>query len=77
MAYTHHSAKPKGSITVLHGLSTYMTPTLSDRPVNGIIIVISDIFGWVFSETRALANAYAEKGNFLVYVPDFTKGKYY
>lgn len=42
----------------------------------GLVIVVSDAYGWDFVNTRLLADRYARKGGFLVYVPDFMRGVY-
>jgi dienelactone hydrolase len=75
MADELHSTPPTGYESEVCGLPTYIASPPSNNPVQGVLVIIPDIFGWVFSKTRALADAYAGKGNFLVYVPDFTKGK--
>jgi dienelactone hydrolase len=67
---------PQGVEETIHGLPTYVArPEGSAKPV-GVIVIISDAFGWDFLNTRALADAYARRGPFLVYVPDFMAGTY-
>ena len=34
------------------------------------VLLIHDLFGWTFSNTRLLADRYAEEANVTVYVPD-------
>lgn len=43
-------------------------------PHRGIIIIVPDAFGWEFVNNRILADNYAEKGKYLVYLPDFMNG---
>jgi dienelactone hydrolase len=40
----------------------------------GIIVIIPDVFGWDFVNNRILSDHYAERGGFLVYLPDFMNG---
>ena len=40
----------------------------------GIIVIISVAFGWEFVNNRILADHYAARGNFKVYLPDFMDG---
>jgi dienelactone hydrolase len=63
---------PKGTETIIHGLPTYVA-----RPqgrAKGLVVIVPDAFGWDFSNGRVLADSYAEKGGFLVYLPDFMNG---
>ncbi|KAI9371015.1 Alpha/Beta hydrolase protein [Aspergillus egyptiacus] len=72
-----HPGSPKGNVTTLHGLNVYIAEppsTPEDHHIRGIIIIIPDAFGWEFVNNRVLADHYAEKGRFRVYLPDFMKG---
>lgn len=63
---------PSGTVMTLHGLNTYIA-----RPngtPKGIVVMIPDIFGWETTNSRLLADTYAKKGGFLVYLPDFMAG---
>ncbi|CZR69775.1 related to dienelactone hydrolase family protein [Phialocephala subalpina] len=71
---TIHIGQPRGKVTKLHGLDTYVTEPVDGREVKGIIIIIPDAFGWVFINNRLLADHYADKGDYRVYVPDFMAG---
>lgn len=71
--YTH-AGSPKGQITKLHGLDVYMAEPPEGTPVRGIIVIIPDAFGWEFVNNRILADHYAEKGRYRVYLPDFMDG---
>ncbi|KAJ8099824.1 Alpha/Beta hydrolase protein [Lipomyces tetrasporus] len=66
---TLHTATPKGSTTKLFGLDTYVSP-IPKNP-RGVILYITDIFGWELPNARLLADEYAEEGGFVVYVPNF------
>ncbi|KAH0537687.1 hypothetical protein FGG08_005552 [Glutinoglossum americanum] len=69
-----HSGTPKGRTATVHGLDTYIAGPPDGRPPKGLVVVIADVFGWGLTNVRVLADVYAEKGGFLVYVPDFLKG---
>ncbi len=70
-----HSGTPTGSTAKIHNVNTYVASPPNGTPPRGIIVVVPDVFGWTFSNTRVLADSYAKKGNFTVYVPDFMNGK--
>lgn len=69
-----HQGTPRGEVTSLYGLQAYTTKPLDDVPHRGIIIIVPDAFGWEFVNNRILADNYAEKGKYLVYLPDFMNG---
>ncbi|PYH92901.1 alpha/beta-hydrolase [Aspergillus ellipticus CBS 707.79] len=70
-----HAGVPKGEVITLHGLNTYVTePAKGADAVKGIIVIIPDAFGWEFVNNRILADHYADKGKYRVYLPDFMKG---
>jgi dienelactone hydrolase len=71
-----HTGTPKGCVTKLYGLDVYVTEPGQERPVKGIIIIIPDVFGWEFVNIRILADHYAEKGSYKVYLPDFMNGMF-
>lgn len=71
-----HEGQPRGTVTNLHGLDTYVVEPTDGRPVKGIIVVIPDALGWEFVNTRLIADTYASKGNYKVYLPDFMDGKW-
>jgi dienelactone hydrolase len=68
-----YDGTPTGTVTTLHGLPTYVAEPPSGSP-KGIIVIIPDAFGWELSNTRVLADRYAKRGAFRVYVPDFMNG---
>lgn len=62
-------------MTKLHGLDVYVAePAGGPDAVTGIIIIIPDAFGWEFVNNRILADHYAEKSKYKVYLPDFMNG---
>ena len=69
-----HQGTPRGEVTSLHGLEAYTTKPLNNVPHRGIIIIVPDAFGWEFVNNRILADHYAEKGKYLVYLPEFMNG---
>ncbi|KAH7386538.1 hypothetical protein BKA64DRAFT_145508 [Cadophora sp. MPI-SDFR-AT-0126] len=44
------------------------------QKAKGVIILLSDLFGWEVSNCRLLADSYAKEGGFLVLLPDFMDG---
>lgn len=75
--HVHEDATPRGTVTNLHGLNAYVTePTSTDSPIKGIIVIIPDAFGWEFVNNRILADHYADKGGYKVYLPEFMNGMY-
>lgn len=69
-----HDGQPTGQITKLHGLDVYVSSPPEGHPSKGIVIIVPDAFGWEFVNNRLLADHYAEKGNFTVYLPEFMNG---
>ena len=59
-------AQPKGHETKLAGTNCYIT---GSNPKIAVMI-IHDLYGWTFPNTRLLADHYAEEVNSTVYVPD-------
>lgn len=75
------SAVPSGRETTLHGLSTYVaSPPPAADGVNvvpkGVIVMVPDAFGWKMPNNRVLCDIYAQKGGYLVLLPDFMSGSY-
>ncbi|KAF3492409.1 Dienelactone hydrolase [Arthroderma uncinatum] len=69
-----HEGNPSGEVTTLHGLEVYIAKPAGDIAPRGIIIIIPDAFGWEFINNRLLADHYAERGGYLVYLPEFMNG---
>lgn len=70
-----HEGQPRGEVTKAYGLDTYVVNPADGRPAKGIVVILPDAFGWEFVNMRLLADSYADKGEFKVYVPDFMKGE--
>ncbi len=70
-----HEGKPLGKITKLYGLDAYVSEPPAGRPVKGIIVIIPDAFGWEFVNNRILADHYAQKSDYKVYMPEFMHGE--
>lgn len=69
-------AKPTGTVETIHGLPTYVArpdPDSQGEPL-GVVVIVPDVFGWELLNTRALADSYARRGPFVVYLPDFMDG---
>ncbi|KAF4978010.1 hypothetical protein FZEAL_5555 [Fusarium zealandicum] len=69
-----HNGQPRGNTIKLHGLDAYVVEPPQGKPVKGIIVVIPDAFGWDFVNCRLLADHYADKSDYKVYLPDFMLG---
>lgn len=59
-----HEGTPVGRVETIHGLPTYVAGTTSETEPEGIIVIISDAFGWDLLNSRILADAYAKRGNY-------------
>jgi dienelactone hydrolase len=68
------ASEPTGKETTLHGLPTYVAEPEAGVTPKGLIVVITDAFGWEFVNNRVLSDRYAKAG-YLVYCPDFMNGK--
>lgn len=69
-----HNGEPGGTIQTIHGLQTYVATPAEGVTPKGIIVMIPDAFGWDSINNRILSDNYAEKGGFIVYLPDFMNG---
>ena len=68
--------EPAGTVETIHGFPTYVARPENGRQPDGLVVIISDAFGWELRNTRGLADAYARRGPFLVYLPDFEDGQF-
>jgi hypothetical protein len=59
-------AQPKGRETKLASNNCYVAGLNAEVA----IMIIHDLYGWTFANTRLLADHYAEELNATVYVPD-------
>ncbi len=69
-----HDGTPKGTVEKLHGLDAYVSRPAAGKAAKGIIVIIPDAFGMPFVNNRLLADHYVDKGDFIVYLPDFMRG---
>jgi dienelactone hydrolase len=57
---------PKGKETTLAGNKAYVT----GENKAAAILIVHDIYGWTLTNTRLLADHYAEEAGVTVYIPD-------
>lgn len=57
---------PRGEISRLGENEAYVTGTNAKKAV----MIVHDIYGWTFTNTRLLADHYAAEADVTVYVPD-------
>ena len=72
-----HTGTPTGTVAEIHGLQTYVAYPEAGVTPKGIVVMITDAFGYDFVNNRMLCDVYAKKGGFLVYCPDFMNGMSY
>ena len=72
-----HEGTPKGTISTIARLPTYIARPVNTRGKPGVIVIITDVFGWDFINNRLLADEYAETSGRTIYVPDFMFGTSY
>jgi dienelactone hydrolase len=65
---------PTGTETTLHGRATYVARPDEGVSPKGVIVYITDAFGWKFVNNRVLCDHYAKRGGYIVYCPDFMDG---
>lgn len=71
MQASFHKGKPVGSEGKLGKLDCYITgPETSSKA----ILMIHDVWGWSLTNTRVLADKYAEGIGARVYLPDYYEG---
>ncbi|TVY34528.1 Protein AIM2, partial [Lachnellula occidentalis] len=71
---TIHNGEAAGREEIMHGINVYVTRPANNVNPKGVVVFISDAFGWKFNNSRLLADKYAAKGQFLVLLPDFMNG---
>jgi len=69
-----HEGEPKGKFTQVHGRSTYVAKPAEGTPSKGIVIIVPDAYGSPFINNQLLADSYAARGQWTVYLPDFMDG---
>ncbi|CAJ0549945.1 Ff.00g065400.m01.CDS01 [Fusarium sp. VM40] len=70
-----HDGKWTGKVRNIFGRQTYVATPLDDVPIKGIVVIVPGAYGWEFVNNRLLADHYASRGHFLVYLPDFMDGR--
>lgn len=71
-----HQGSPAGNEQKIHGLDCYVTGPLEGVLPRGVVVILPDVFGWTLPNSRILADNYAKKGEWLVYLPEFMNGMY-
>lgn len=66
---------PIGTEAVVNGVPTYIAQPAEGITPKGLIVIVTDAFGWNFPNNRVLSDHYARNGGYLVYCPDFMSGK--
>ncbi|KAF2470102.1 dienelactone hydrolase family protein [Lindgomyces ingoldianus] len=69
-----HQGTPTGKVAKVHGLDCYVAEPAQGVSPKGVIVILPDVFGWELSNNRILADNYAQKGEWLVYLPEFMAG---
>jgi len=64
---------PTGTETKYGEIDTYVAAG-ADKGSKKVIVIFTDAFGWKFSNTRIVADAFAQGTGFNVYVPDLMAG---
>ena len=70
-----NTSTPKGREDNIFDRPCYVAVPDEGSEVKGIVVIISDAFGWSFVNNRILADHYAARGGFKVYLPDFMDGE--
>ncbi|KAL1801712.1 hypothetical protein ACET3X_002054 [Alternaria dauci] len=68
------TSHPTGKEAIIHGVPTYVAEPPGGATPKGIIVFITDAFGWDFVNNRVLCDHYAKSGC-AVYCPDFMNGR--
>eukprot|EP00271_Cylindrocystis_brebissonii_P012975 TRINITY_DN32505_c0_g1_i1.p1 TRINITY_DN32505_c0_g1~~TRINITY_DN32505_c0_g1_i1.p1 ORF type:complete len:279 (-),score=53.68 TRINITY_DN32505_c0_g1_i1:1027-1863(-) len=69
------SGEPRGEMQTIGGVQCYVSKPKDGASYNGrAVIYATDVFGLGLVNAKLLADTYAEKGNFLVVVPDLFGG---
>lgn len=72
-----HPGPVNGFETELHAHKVYVTepPERERGGVKGLIVILTDAFGWNTVNIRRVADSYARRTGCRVYIPDFMYGK--
>ncbi|KAI8722747.1 DLH domain-containing protein [Fusarium sp. LHS14.1] len=70
-----HPGPVYGREAKLHGHDVYIAePQTKGVSQTGLIVILSDVFGWDTTNLRGVADRYAERTGCRVYLPDFMHG---
>ena len=70
-----HPGPVHGREAKLHGHDVYIAePPTKGVSQTGLIVILSDVFGWDTTNLRGVADRYAERTGCRVYLPDFMHG---
>ena len=64
-----------GRVETLHDLPTYISDPPNGAEARAIVVILPDAFGWEFTNTRLLADRYAQRLQMRVLVPEFMDGE--
>ena len=68
--------RPTGSEAIIYGRNTYVAEIENGSSIIGIFVIVPDAFVWQFVNNRILADHYASRGDYRVYLPNFMDGLY-
>ncbi|KAK1654214.1 hypothetical protein BDP81DRAFT_79585 [Colletotrichum phormii] len=67
--------EPKGTVETVYGLPTYVArPEPGRGEPAGVVVILPDAMGWELRNTRALADAYANRIPAVVLLPELMNG---
>ncbi|OHE92892.1 dienelactone hydrolase [Colletotrichum orchidophilum] len=67
--------EPRGTEETLYGLPTYVArPEPGRGEPAGVVVILPDVFGWTLRNSRALADAYANRIPAVVLLPELMNG---
>lgn len=64
---------PSHILTTNQTVKAYLTPSPSNSPSPNAILILTDVYGYTFPNTRLIADAFASLGYFTV-IPDLFRG---
>jgi len=70
-----HTGTPTGRLDKVHELDCYVADVSDGAAPKGIIVIIPDAFGIALPNNKILADAYAQRTDCTVLLPDFMDGK--
>lgn len=68
----------KGTVETVYGLPTYVArPEAGRDEPAGVVVILPDAMGWELQNTRALADAYANRIPAVVLLPELMNGEFF